>query len=83
MYSVEINKNLIKLIEKMNEPTYTQIKTAVLDLAVNPRPFGYIKLRNREAFRIRIGKYRILYEINESEKSIKVVDIGHRKNIYL
>jgi mRNA interferase RelE/StbE len=41
-----------------------------------------VKLDGREAWRIRVGTYRILYIIHESEKSIEVIAVGHRKDIY-
>ena len=43
--------------------------------------FG-IKLTGREGWRVRIGVYRIIYGIDDSEKKVIVLDIGHRKDIY-
>ncbi len=51
-------------------------------LAENPRPFGCKKLTGRNAWRIRIGRYRAIYEINDKDKSVLVVTLGHRKDIY-
>jgi mRNA interferase RelE/StbE len=49
---------------------------------VNPRPNGFKKLKGREGFRIRIGNYRVIYNIIDSELVIEVIALGHRKNIY-
>jgi mRNA interferase RelE/StbE len=58
------------------------IKTAVLDLANDPRPHGHEKLKGVNAYRIRVGNYRIIYEIHDQIITVVVVDIGDRKEIY-
>ncbi|WP_354360598.1 type II toxin-antitoxin system RelE/ParE family toxin [Pedobacter sp. UYP30] len=57
-------------------------KQAISNLAENPRPSGYIKLKNRNGYRIRIGNYRVLYDIFDSVLTIEIITLGHRKNIY-
>ena len=61
---------------------FQKIKVAIYLLSEDTRPFGYIKLKGIEAYRIRVGDYRIIYEINENILLIDMIDIGHRKNIY-
>jgi len=82
MYRVKIEKSVIKTLEKINEPYYTKIKAAILNLADSPRPQGYIKLKGREGFRIRIADYRIIYDIHDDVLLIEVIELGHRKDIY-
>ena len=82
MYIVTIRQNALKCLEVLNEPDYSKIKNAIFDLANNPRPKGCKKLKNREAYRIRQGDYRIIYEIFDKVLTIDVVAIGHRRNIY-
>ena len=82
MYNVEIEKKAAKTLERINEPDYYRIKTAILNLTNNPRPFGYIKLRGRDAYRITVGMYRIIYEIFDNILIVNVVVIGHRKDVY-
>jgi mRNA interferase RelE/StbE len=55
---------------------------AIANLAVNPRPFGYKKLKGEEAYRIRVGDYRIIYEIDDGKIIVTVVSVGNRKDIY-
>ncbi len=82
-YTVAINKQVIKTLEGINEPYYTKIKTAIYALGTNPRPTGYKKLKGREAaYRIRVADYRIIYEILDQFLLVKIIDAGHRKNIY-
>ena len=64
-YQLTIHKNAIKSLEKINDPFFNAIKLAIFELSENPRPYGYIKLKGRNAFRIRVLTYRIIYEIND------------------
>lgn len=82
MYDVVIQKRVIKTLEKIVDPDYSKIKKAIVNLATHPRPSGYKKLTGREGYRIRVGDYRIVYEIYDSILSIDVINLGHRKDIY-
>jgi len=82
MYKLRIEKAVIKTLEKINEPYYTKIKTAILNLAKNPRPAGYKKLKGRDGFRIRVADYRIIYDVFDDILQVDVIDHGHRKDIY-
>jgi len=82
MYRVRIEKAVEKSLQKINEPYYSKIKIAILNLANNPRPIGYIKLKGRNAYRIRVADYRIIYDILDDVLIVQVVELGHRKDIY-
>ena len=82
MYKVRIERKAQKKLAKISEPYYSNIKIAILNLGSNPRPKGYKKLKGRDAFRIRVANYRIIYEIFDTELFIHVINIGHRKDIY-
>lgn len=82
MYKVRIERKAQKKLSKISEPYYSKIKLAILDLGNNPRPQGYIKLKTIEAFRIRVGDYRIIYEIQDEILLVDVIDAGHRSDIY-
>jgi mRNA interferase RelE/StbE len=81
-YQITINRNALKALEKINDPDYTNIKKAIYALANDPRPFGYKKLKGRDSFRIRVGNYRIIYDIFDNLLLVDVIDLGHRKDIY-
>ncbi len=51
-------------------------------LAENPRPPGYEKLTGQQRYRLRQGRYRILYSIQDDELTVWVVKVGQRKDIY-
>ena len=48
----------------------------------NPRPFGSLKLSGQERYRIRQGRYRVLYSIQDEELTVWVVKVAHRKEAY-
>lgn len=55
---------------------------AISALAVNPRPRGCRKLSSSEQYRIRVGDYRVLYEIEDDVLRVLVVKVGHRRDVY-
>jgi mRNA interferase RelE/StbE len=57
--------------------------SAFAALAADPRPFGVKKLSaDEDLFRIRVGDYRIIYQIRDKELIVLVVKIGHRREVY-
>lgn len=82
MYELIIEKRVVKELGKISDPDYSRIKEAILALAENPRPNGYIKLKGRNAYRIRQGNYRIIYEIIDKKLLVHVIELGDRKQIY-
>lgn len=81
-YQLAIKPKAVKALEKINEPNYSNIKAAIYGLADNPRPIGYIKLKGRDGYRIRVADYRIIYNIFDKILTVEVVNLGHRKDIY-
>ena len=81
-YNILIERYAQKQIMKLDRKIIPVIKNAISGLAKNPRPYGYIKLKGEDAYRIRVGDYRIIYEINDDVILVTVVSVGHRKEIY-
>jgi mRNA interferase RelE/StbE len=81
-YQISIQRRAMKALETIPEPYYTNIRTAIYDLAENPRPHGYRKLKNRDGYRIRVGDYRIIYDIFDNKLIVDVINLGHRREIY-
>ena len=82
VYQVALKKRVIKALSLINEPNYSSIKKVIYNLAENPRPHGYKKLKGRNGYRIRVGEYRIVYTIHDAILTVEVLDLGHRKEIY-
>ena len=82
MYKLIIQENALKNLEKYPAKTFKQIATRLLRLSQNPRPSGYIELKGAPGYRVRSGKYRILYTIDDDEQIINIYAIDHRKGVY-
>ena len=82
-YQVLIERRALKELSKL-PPEITRRTTLAIDgLAAQPRPPGAKKLRgSRDQWRIRVGEYRILYEINDRVREVRVFAVGHRREIY-
>ncbi len=81
-YDVSISRRAQKELAKLPDHAYQSVRGAVRALAQNPRPPGSIKLTNRAAWRIRVGDYRVIYEIHDQQLVVIVVHVGHRRDIY-
>ena len=64
-------------------PAYPRIEAAIDALAIEPRPVGSLKLSIRSGYRIRIGAYRVIYEIDDEVRIVSVTRVGHRSSVYL
>ncbi len=78
IFSNRANRDLEDLILPVRE----KIAMAAQSLADNPRPHGCIKLKGSDEYRIRVGDYRVVYEIHDRVITVNVVAVGHRKDIY-
>jgi mRNA interferase RelE/StbE len=81
-YKVSLKPGVIKTLKHINEPYYSKIKEAIYKLAENPRPYGYIKLKKRNGYRIRVGDFRIIYDIEDAMLWVEVIALGNRKETY-
>ena len=82
MYELQYKKKAIKALSKINDPYYTATMEAIDTLTQNPLPHGYKKLTGRNGYRIRVGTYRIIYDIFETNLIIEIVNVGSRSTIY-
>lgn len=81
-YKVSIESSVLKVLKKIPLKDYKRISKAIDSLENNPRPKSTKKLKDREAWRIRVGDYRIIYEIKDKICHIIVININHRKDVY-
>ncbi|WP_291097201.1 MULTISPECIES: type II toxin-antitoxin system RelE family toxin [unclassified Flavobacterium] len=81
-YKVSLTKKAVKHLDKLSDKIAEPIIVAIQNLAENPKPQGYKKLKGRNGFRIRVGDYRIIYDVFDDILLIDVIDLGHRKDIY-
>jgi mRNA interferase RelE/StbE len=81
-YKVFFRKSVLKDLEAIPAKDLQRILTRIEMLGDDPRPPGCEKLTGHERYRLRQGKYRILYSIQDDERTVWVVKVGHRKDAY-
>lgn len=80
---VIIPKPVEKQLDHLPDPVYRALITKILNLQSNPRPRGCVKLRGyQNEYRIRVGDYRVRYQIRDAESQIVLLHCGHRKDVY-
>ena len=82
MYEVKLLPAGQRDLEDLPSSIFPRIKKAILDLGQNPRPVGCIKLTAEEGYRIRVGAYRVLYRIDDTQKEGFIYRIKHRREVY-
>lgn len=82
-YRVEFTTAAARQVKKLPRPARDRILDAIEDLGEDPRPHGVKKLSGEQtAWRIRIGEYRVIYDVFDAELVVTVVRAGHRREVY-
>jgi len=82
-YEIYLGRAADRELRRLPEDAQRRIVAEIEQLAFGPRPHGVVKLSGDDnLWRIRIGPYRVVYEIHDREIEILVLRIGHRKDIY-
>ena len=81
-YAVSILRSAQRQLARINRRDQVRIISVIRGLAVEPRPPACKKLSGRPAWRIRIGDYRVLYEIHDDQALVLVLAVGHRREVY-
>ena len=81
-YDIAILRRAQKELAELSTGVYERVRDSIGALAQEPRPPGCVKLTNRQGWRIRVGDYRVIYEIDDQHKTVTILNIGHRLNIY-
>ncbi len=82
MYSVRILRVALKDIEDLPRDYARLVSQHIDQLAQTPRPNGAIKLQGESGYRIRVGVYRVLYDIDDKEQTVVVYRVKHRREAY-
>lgn len=82
LYKIEFSKRVRKDFKGLPRNDANRILRKIEALALNPRPPDSKKLTNDQSYRIRIGNYRVLYEIEDGRLIVLVLKIGNRQDVY-
>jgi len=80
-YKVLLHPKAAKTLQKLDEETKTRIKRGLGELKSSPYEAGEL-LHPSEFWKIKIGDYRAIYQIDDGKKEVWVLFVGHRKNVY-
>lgn len=82
-YAIKYDRRFVKELEKIPDHAREKIQKAIAQLGEDPRPDGYRKLKgHHNLYRVRVGDYRICYEIYDSHLTLVLIVVAHRKEIY-
>jgi len=81
-YRVFFKESVWKDFEPIPKKDLKKILQSIDRLSEDPRPRGCEKLTGQERFRLRQGRYRIVYSIQDDQLTVWVVKVGHRKDVY-
>lgn len=82
-YRLKITETARKQYDRLPRQTQQRIQNAAVALTANPRPQGCVQLRGQQGnYRIRVGDYRILYEVDDKAQEITILKVKHRRDVY-
>lgn len=81
-YAISIKQSAAKSLEKISKPDRVRIIEAIDSLKINPGAGSVLKGELKGLRRIRVGHYRVVYEVEAGRLMILVVRIGHRGEVY-
>ena len=82
IYALAILRRAQRELQRLPHEDYERVRDAIRALAQNPRPTGCLALRGRAGWRIRVGNYRVIYEINDVQHTVTILHVGHRRDVY-
>lgn len=81
-YKITFKRSVAKDLRKISNTDVQRILARIDELADEPRGSGCSKLSAQERYRVRVGLYRIIYEIRDLELIVQVVKVAHRSVVY-
>lgn len=81
-YTISILRRAQRELARLPAGVYEQVRDSIHALSQDPRPLGCLKLTGREGWRIRIGNYRVIYEIDDKQQIVTILHVGHRRDVY-
>lgn len=83
IHEVQISRTAERQLARLERATQQRVAAAMRGLAEDPRPRGCRKLQGYEdVYRIRVGRYRLLYSVSDNTVVVVILKVGHRRNVY-
>jgi mRNA interferase RelE/StbE len=81
-YRIVVKPSAQRDLDSLTEREVERIALRLAHLADDPRPFGVQKLTGTSGYRIRVGNYRILYEVSDPSRQVSIYRVKHRRDAY-
>lgn len=81
-YRLLFKESVAKDLRPLPKADVARVLRRIEALAENPRPAGCEKLSGQEKYRVRQGVYRIVYQVDDEQRLVVVVKVGHRREVY-
>ncbi len=83
MYHLRLKRTAETDLRRLPKPLFERINERILALRKDPRPPGVRKLEGAlEGWRIRVGDYRVIYQIDDAAQIVTIVRVRHRRDVY-
>ena len=81
-YEVVLSERAAKALRKLDRGVRDRVLATIEQLAEEPRPVGCKRLSNSPFYRVRVGDYRVVYDVEDAVVRVTVVKLGHRREVY-
>ena len=81
-YDLIVLRRAQKAMLHLPKSDFLRVRDALASLTTNPRPAGCKRLKGRDAWRIRVGPYRAIYEIDDSKTTVTILHVRNRRDAY-
>jgi len=81
-YRISFKRSVWKDFEGISKKDLKRILQRIENLKENPRPIDCEKLTDQDRYRLRQGRYRIVYSVQDNDLTVWVVKVGHRRDVY-
>jgi mRNA interferase RelE/StbE len=83
VHRLEITRKAQRQLDRLPNQTALRVKAAIQQLTNDPRPPGAVKMADMQGgWRIRVGDYRVVYEIHDDRLVVLIIRVGHRRDVY-
>ena len=82
-YEVRVKRSALKALARLPKADVKRVRAAIYGLADEPRPRGCKKLEGfADLWRVRVGRYRVIYAVEDDVLTVAVLEVGHRRDVY-
>lgn len=81
-YRVDVQRSAERDLDRLSAVLFDRVAVRLAALAEDPRPPGSEKLTGLDAYRVRVGDHRIIYEVDDEARTVVITRVRHRREVY-